>query len=117
MLRGWAEHGVRAELEEVAGRGELVMVGVRIAGVDAHSGRRGDGRAYSVVTVRDGRIVACATVAIGRRPWTPPASGSGATSSTLNLTQPQRHGWFDRNQMGAVPPGETVCCWIPGEAG
>jgi ketosteroid isomerase-like protein len=32
VLRGWAEHGVRAELEEVAGRGKLVMVGVRIAG-------------------------------------------------------------------------------------
>ena len=58
VLRGWAEHGLRAELEEVAGRGELVMVGVRTPGVDAHYGRRGDDRAYSVVTVREGRIVA-----------------------------------------------------------
>jgi ketosteroid isomerase-like protein len=58
LLGGWAEHGVRAELEEVAGSGELVMVGVRTPGVDAHHGwRRGD-RAYSVVTVREGRIVA-----------------------------------------------------------
>jgi ketosteroid isomerase-like protein len=58
VLRGWAEHGLRAELEEVAGSGELVMVGVRTPGVDAHYGRRGDDRAYSVVTVRGGRIVA-----------------------------------------------------------
>jgi ketosteroid isomerase-like protein len=58
VLRGWAEHGLRAELEEVAGRGELVLVGVRTPGVDAHFGRGGDDRAYSVFTVRDGRIVA-----------------------------------------------------------
>ena len=58
VLRGPAEHGLRAELEEVAGRGELLMVGVRTPGVDARYGRRGDDRAYSVVTVREGRIVA-----------------------------------------------------------
>jgi ketosteroid isomerase-like protein len=58
VLRGWAEHGLRAELEEVAGRGELVMVGVRVPGVDAHYGRRGDDRAFSVASVRGGRIVA-----------------------------------------------------------
>jgi ketosteroid isomerase-like protein len=58
VLRAWAEHGLRAELDEVAGRGELVMVGVRTPGVDAHYGRRGDDRAYSVFTVRGGRIVA-----------------------------------------------------------
>jgi ketosteroid isomerase-like protein len=57
-LRGWAEHGLRAELEEVSSSGELVMVGVRTPGVDAHHGRLGDDRAYSVFTVRDGRIVA-----------------------------------------------------------
>jgi ketosteroid isomerase-like protein len=58
VLRHWAEHGLRAELEEVSSSGELVMVGVRTPGVDAHYGRRGDDRAYSVFTVRDGRIVA-----------------------------------------------------------
>ena len=58
VLRGWAEHGLRAELEEVAGSGELVMLAVRTPGVDAHFGRGGDDRAYSVFTVRDGRIVA-----------------------------------------------------------
>jgi uncharacterized protein len=58
VLRGWAEHGLRAELEEVISSGELVMVGVRTPGVDAYFGRRGDARAYSVFTVRDGRIVA-----------------------------------------------------------
>ena len=58
VLRHWAEHGLQAELEEVSSSGELVMVGVRTPGVDAHYGRRGDDRAYSVFTVRDGRIVA-----------------------------------------------------------
>jgi ketosteroid isomerase-like protein len=58
VLRDWANHGLQAELEEVAGRGERVMVGVRTPGVDAHFGRGGDDRAYSVFTVRDGRIVA-----------------------------------------------------------
>ena len=58
VLRNWAEHGLRAELEEVSSSGELVMVGVRTPGVDAQYGRRGDDRAYSVFTVRDGRIVA-----------------------------------------------------------
>ncbi|HJU00745.1 MAG TPA: nuclear transport factor 2 family protein [Actinomycetes bacterium] len=58
VLRHWAEHGRRAELEEVTGSGELVMVGVRTPGVDAYYGRGGDNRAYSVFTVREGRIVA-----------------------------------------------------------
>ena len=56
VLRGWAEHGLRAELDEVAANGDLVMIGVRIPRVDAADGRRGDDRAYSVFTVRDGRI-------------------------------------------------------------
>jgi len=58
VLQGWAEHGLRAELDEVTSNGELVMVGVRTPGVDAYHGRRGDDRAYSVFTVRDRRIVA-----------------------------------------------------------
>jgi ketosteroid isomerase-like protein len=58
VLRHWAEHGLRAELEELTGSGELVMVGVRTPGADAHHGRGGDDRAYSVFTVREGRIVA-----------------------------------------------------------
>jgi ketosteroid isomerase-like protein len=58
VLRHWAEHGLRAELEEVTSSGEPVMVGARTPGVDAHVGRRGDDRAYSVFTVREGRIVA-----------------------------------------------------------
>jgi ketosteroid isomerase-like protein len=58
LLRQWAEHGLRAELEEVISAGELVMVGVRTPGIDAHLSRGGDGRAYSVFTVREGRIVA-----------------------------------------------------------
>ena len=58
VLRHWAEHGLRAELEEVTSNGELVMVGVRTPGVDAHHGRRGGDRAYSVFTVRGERIVA-----------------------------------------------------------
>jgi len=58
VLRGWAQHGLRAELDEVVANGDLVMVGVRTPGIDAHYGRRGDDRAYSLLTVRGGRIVA-----------------------------------------------------------
>jgi ketosteroid isomerase-like protein len=58
VLRHWAKHGLQAELEEVTSAGELVMVGVRTPGVDAHYGRRRDDRAYRVFTVREGRIVA-----------------------------------------------------------
>jgi ketosteroid isomerase-like protein len=58
VLRHWAEHGLWAELEEVTSSGELVMVGVRTPGVDAHRGRPGGDQAYSVFTVREGRIVA-----------------------------------------------------------
>jgi ketosteroid isomerase-like protein len=58
VLRHWGEHGLRAELEEVTGAGELVMVGVRTPGMEAHFSRGGDSRAYSVFTVREGRIVA-----------------------------------------------------------
>lgn len=32
LLREWAEHGLKAELEEVAGAGERVMVGSRDSG-------------------------------------------------------------------------------------
>src|SRR4029450_1806349 len=58
VLRRWAEPGLRAELEEVTSSGELVMVGVRTPGVDAHHRRGGDDRAYSGFTVGEGRIVA-----------------------------------------------------------
>jgi uncharacterized protein len=58
VLRHWAEQGVRAELEEVTSAGELVMVGVRTLGIDGHLSRGGDDRAYSVFTVREGRIIA-----------------------------------------------------------
>jgi ketosteroid isomerase-like protein len=58
VLQHWAEHGLRAELEEVVGSGELVMVAVRTPGMDAHYSRSGDDRAYSVVTLREGRVVA-----------------------------------------------------------
>jgi ketosteroid isomerase-like protein len=57
-LQHWAEHGRRAELQEVTSAGELVMVGIRTPGIDAVHDRRGDDRAYSVFTVREGRIVA-----------------------------------------------------------
>jgi ketosteroid isomerase-like protein len=57
-LRHWAKNGSWVELEEVTSAGELVMVGVRTPGVDADHGWRGDNRAYSVFTVRGGRVVA-----------------------------------------------------------
>ncbi len=58
VLRHWTKHGVRVTLDEVASRGELVMVGVRTPGVGDDHGRLGANHVYSVFTVRDGRIVA-----------------------------------------------------------
>jgi ketosteroid isomerase-like protein len=57
VLRHWADHGLWAELEEVTSNGALVMVGVRTPGIDAQFSRGGVDRAYSVFTVREGRIV------------------------------------------------------------
>ncbi len=58
MLLGWAEHGFRAEIEELIGQGDRVMVVVRTPGIDAHHGAPAGRRAYNVLTVHDGRIVA-----------------------------------------------------------
>jgi SnoaL-like domain len=78
LLRGWAEHGLRAELEEVAGGGELIMAGVRVPGVDAHHGwRRAIALTASSRSARGGWLL-CATAATGRRPLISPASGSAA---------------------------------------
>lgn len=53
-----AERGLKVELEEVAARGDRVMVVVRTPGVDAFRVRKADDRNYAVFTVREGRIVA-----------------------------------------------------------
>jgi ketosteroid isomerase-like protein len=57
-LERQAERGLRAELEEVLGQGDRVMVVVRTAGIDAYRLRQADDRNFSVLTVREGRIVA-----------------------------------------------------------
>jgi ketosteroid isomerase-like protein len=57
-LRHWGAHGFKPQLEEIEGRGERVMVGVRVPGIDAHLGAFPDDRAFAVFTVRNDRIVA-----------------------------------------------------------
>jgi len=57
-LQRQAERGLRAQLEEVVGRGDRVMVVVRTPGVDAYRVRQADDRNYDVFTLREGRIVA-----------------------------------------------------------
>ncbi len=57
-LERQAEHGLKAEIEEVSGKGDRVMVVVRIPGIDAFRVRKADDRNYTVLTVRGGRIVA-----------------------------------------------------------
>lgn len=57
-LKRQAEHGLKAELEEVAGKGDRVMVVMRTPGVDALRVRKADDRNYAVFTVREGKIVA-----------------------------------------------------------
>ena len=58
VLQRQAKRGLKAELEEVAGKGDRVMVGVRTPGADAFRVRKTDDRDYAVFTVRKGRIVA-----------------------------------------------------------
>jgi ketosteroid isomerase-like protein len=53
-----AELGLTSELEEVAGIGEHVMVVARTPGVEAYRVRPADDGNFTVLTVRDGRIVA-----------------------------------------------------------
>lgn len=62
-----AEHAFRAELEEVAGGDDRVMVCVRTPGVAAHRSLGGDDRSYAVLTLRDGRIVGCIRSGRGAR--------------------------------------------------
>jgi ketosteroid isomerase-like protein len=57
-LARWDEHGFRAELGEIAGGVDRVMVCIRVPGIAEHRNREGDDRSYAVLTVRDGRIVA-----------------------------------------------------------
>ncbi len=58
VLAQQAERGLRAELEEVIGHGDKVVVDVRTPGADAYRLRQSDDRDYAMFTVRDGRIVA-----------------------------------------------------------
>ncbi len=53
-----AQRGLRAQLDEVIGHGDKVVVAVRTPGADAHRLRQSDDRDYAMFTVRDGRIVA-----------------------------------------------------------
>jgi ketosteroid isomerase-like protein len=58
MLLRQAQAGLNAELEEISGNGDRVMVVVRIPGIDARRARKADDRSFSVLTVHDDRIVA-----------------------------------------------------------
>ncbi len=53
-----AKRGLTSQLEEVVGNGERVMVVARTLGVDAYRVRPAEDRNFTVLTVRDGRIVA-----------------------------------------------------------
>lgn len=57
-LKRQAAHGLHMELEEVVGRGDRVLVVVRQPGVDSYRARKANDLNYTVVTVREGRIIA-----------------------------------------------------------
>jgi ketosteroid isomerase-like protein len=75
VLRHWAEHGRRVELEEVISSGELVMVGVRTPGSMPITVGAGATAPTACSRCARGGWLPCATAAIGRRPcaW-PPSS-------------------------------------------
>jgi ketosteroid isomerase-like protein len=53
-----ADRGLHAQLEEVIGHGDKVVVTVRTPGADAYRGGQSDDRDYAVLTVPGGRIIA-----------------------------------------------------------
>jgi ketosteroid isomerase-like protein len=53
-----AERGLTAELEEVLGRGDRVVVVAKTPGLDAYRVKQAGDRNFTVFTVRAGRIVA-----------------------------------------------------------
>jgi uncharacterized protein len=53
-----ADLGLIAQVEEILGRGDRVMVVTRTPGVDAHRVKQANDRNFTVLTVREGRIVA-----------------------------------------------------------
>jgi ketosteroid isomerase-like protein len=57
-LERWAALGLTPQLEEIVGNGDQVMVVARIPGVDAYRRNPADDLSFTVLTVRDGRIVA-----------------------------------------------------------
>lgn len=57
-LQRQLDHHLKTDLEEVAARGDLVMVAVRTPGIDVLRVRKADDRDFAVFTVRAGRIVA-----------------------------------------------------------
>jgi ketosteroid isomerase-like protein len=56
-LERQTERGLRTEMEEIVGNGDRVMVVTRTPGIEAHRVNRHDDRNFTVLTVRDGRIV------------------------------------------------------------
>ncbi|HVB09814.1 MAG TPA: phosphotransferase, partial [Bacillota bacterium] len=57
-LRRMAAHGLHPQLEEVAGRGDRVLVVEHTPGLDARRARQAGDRNFYVATVREGRITA-----------------------------------------------------------
>jgi uncharacterized protein len=57
-LERQAERGVRTEIEEIASSGDKVMVVTHTPGIDQIRTRQADDRNYTVLTVRQGQIVA-----------------------------------------------------------
>jgi ketosteroid isomerase-like protein len=57
-LQHWDELGFTPQPEENQWRADRVMVAVRVPGIDAHYGAYSGDRAYTVLTVRNGQIVA-----------------------------------------------------------
>jgi ketosteroid isomerase-like protein len=89
VLRHWAEHGLRAELEEVTSNGELVMVGVRTPGMTPISAEVGLTASTACSRcARDGSSP-CATAATGTRPSNSPASRPKQPPLAV-LRRPQR---------------------------
>jgi ketosteroid isomerase-like protein len=57
-LEGQAGRGLHSDVEEIAARGDKVMVVVRTPGIDRQRVRQAGDRNFLVLTLREGRVIA-----------------------------------------------------------
>jgi hypothetical protein len=110
VLRGWAEHGLRAELDEVAANGDWSWSACGGLGWTPTTAGAGTTAPTACSRYAAGGSLPCATAAIGRRPCTSPASGREMASTDCTCTPASaRHKACSRRVEHAVCHATLGC--------